>query len=1136
MVSPPHQNEVRKRPACTTPIRDAAPPPPPPSRPLTPTAFTAFTECPHSTTLDLACDARGEKRPRASGEFFELITRKGNEHEEAHVRKLEARGVAITRIPSMVDGHERARELTLEAMRRGDEVIYQAFLTLDGWRGAADFLVRTTLATELGAWGYEPVDTKLARKEALPHHVLQLSYYAEAIAAVQGCLPELVHVELGSGEPTSVRTREVIHYARHQRRRFERFVEAPTPTVAYPNAHCTICAHRTTCESEWRDGDHPSYVARIRRGHVLDLAAADPPVTTLTALTELPDDAVVVGIKEHTLSEIRRQAQFQRASIEQQEIVWEFREREPDCGYDLLPEPCDGDIYLDLEGDPVWRPDRSLVFLFGWIERDASGEWQYETIWAHDEASERAAYDDLVSRIRARRTQHPEMHVYHYSHAETSMLRAIAAIDMDEIEAFEDLIASGVFVDLYKVVRQGLRVGVESYGLKSIERLAGFQRLVDVAGGSDAVVLYEQWMASTDQTLLDKIASYNDEDCRATLKVHEWLRAHPATGPIRERDEYEPSEATVEARAEFERREQLALDLREAFPDDPGMRALGSALNYYAREDRFDVREVVEMWNLPVADRLDDGRVVTGLTPVKDPTLKPGETAYTYPPQDHKIQPGSAMDIDASDWLDVAVKSVNERERRIVVKADHQVTALCPKDYFPVDPMAATLKAIADSCLNGDNDMACAKALVRRELPLINGAPTTVHVEQPADSDKAIQAEWLDAVCARALGLSGGPLSIQGPPGTGKTWLAAQMAMRLIKAGHTVALTGPSHNAIGNACKQLVKIAEEAKFEFQGERICNSRQKVGLSSRIRELTSSDKFDDAVARGVKFAAGTQWACARSAARETFDYLIIDEAGQFGIADAIAAATIANKGVILVGDPLQLPQVAQARHEEGSGLNILEYVLGDDTLIPEDRGILLTITRRMHPDVCSFISEHIYEGRLGYLPELANQRTEIGTGIRWLDVEHSGCSARSREEAEVVRQQALALIGTTWTDAKGVDHDVTADDIMVVAPYNAQVRELKAELALHPDTAQIVVGTVDKFQGGEAPIVFFSMATSSEDDLPRDKEFLFSRNRLNVALSRAQCVAVIAANPALLDTRARTIEQMRLISTMCAASER
>jgi uncharacterized protein len=214
-------------------------------------------------------------------------------------------------------------------------------------------------------------------------------------------------------------------------------------------------------------------------------------------------------------------------------------------------------------------------------------------------------------------------------------------------------------------------------------------------------------------------------------------------------------------------------------------------------------------------------------------------------------------------------------------------------------------------------------------------------------------------------------------------------------------------------------------------------------------------------------------------------------------------------------------------------VLEHILGEDSLIPDDRGILLTVTRRMHPDVCTFISDQVYESRLTALPELANQTTAIGTGIRSISAEHAGRSARSPEEAVLVREHATELIGTQWVDAKGVAHEVTAKDIMVVAPYNAHVRTIRDELREDPRTAEIKVGTVDKFQGGEAPIVFFSMATSSDEDLPRDKEFLFSRNRLNVAISRAQCVALLVANPELLNTRATTIEQMKLVSTLCAA---
>ena len=1104
-------------------------------RPLTPTALVAFTECAHSTTLDLAYDARGEKRPRASGEFFDLITRKGREHEAAYRASLEAAGRVITEIPEIHRGSERAAAETVAAMQRGDEVIFQACLLLPGWRGAADFLERVEVPSSLGAWSYEPVDTKLSRREALPHHVLQLAFYAEAIEQLQGTLPERVHVELGSGLRESVRTGEIIDYARRQKARFEGFVQAPTATIPYPNAHCTICSHRVACEQTWRDEDHPSYVAWIRRNHVIDLASASPPVTTLSGLAALPDDAEIPGIKEHALDEIRRQAQLQLETLAGDDIVWEHREREPERGFDLLPPPDAGDIYLDLEGDPVWRADRSLVFLFGWLERDADGAWHYHEDWAHDEASERAAYDRLVAHIRARRAEHPKLHVYHYSHAETSMLSGIVKPDIEELEAFEGLVASRVFVDLYKVVRQGLRIGLEGYGLKRIEKLAGFARSADVDGGSDAVVLYETWLQTHDDALLAQIAAYNAEDCHATRVVDAWLRDHLPTGPMREREEYEKDQKAIDRDAAFEARELVAEQLRERFADDPAARLMGSLLNYYEREDRVKRRELTEMRNLATLERVDDSRIIDGLRYVGEDAN--GLAQYTWDDQDHKIELGSVCDLDGVGLRFVTVKKLDDRQRLASISfkkgdaAGHPVS-IGPYKSITVTAKQEALDAVADVMLGGTPRFGGALGIVRRALPLVNGAAGDIHVDQPTSA--ALQAAWLDAVCERALGLTGGPLSIQGPPGTGKTWLAGQVIVRLLAAGHSVALTAPSHSAVVNACRQITDIAEEQRFAFRGARFySDDKERAGLSSFIEEIKGNNKAVTTLADGAKLIAGTSWMCANSSLFEAVDYLVIDEAGQYGLADAVAAAVCARKGVILVGDPLQLPQVAQARHEENSGCSALEHILDEDSLIPADRGILLTVTRRMHPDVCSFISDHVYESRLTALPELANQATAIGTGIRSISAEHAGRSARSPEEAVLVREHAAALIGTQWVDAKGVAHEVTAKDIMVVAPYNAHVRTIRGELGEDPRTAEIRVGTVDKFQGGEAPIVFFSMATSSEEDLPRDKEFLFSRNRLNVAISRAQCVALLVANPELLNTRATTIEQMKLVSTLCAA---
>jgi uncharacterized protein len=258
------------------------------------------------------------------------------------------------------------------------------------------------------------------------------------------------------------------------------------------------------------------------------------------------------------------------------------------------------------------------------------------------------------------------------------------------------------------------------------------------------------------------------------------------------------------------------------------------------------------------------------------------------------------------------------------------------------------------------------------------------------------------------------------------------------------------------------------------------------------------------------------------------LVIDEAGQISLADALAMGTSA-RSVILLGDPLQLAQVSQGVHPPGSGASVLKHLLAQAATIPEDRGIFLTQTRRMHPEVCAYVSDAFYEGRLDAIAECADRSTSLGVGIRWLPVPHDGDRVESVEEAEVIAAEIRRVLGGTFTDAKGT-RPLRTSDVMVVAPYNAQVRLLAERLP-----AGVEIGTVDKFQGREAPVVFYSMTTSSGEDVPHGLEFLFSRHRLNVAISRAQCLAYLVCSPGLLEVNCRTIEQMRLANALCRFAE-
>jgi uncharacterized protein len=306
--------------------------------------------------------------------------------------------------------------------------------------------------------------------------------------------------------------------------------------------------------------------------------------------------------------------------------------------------------------------------------------------------------------------------------------------------------------------------------------------------------------------------------------------------------------------------------------------------------------------------------------------------------------------------------------------------------------------------------------------------------------------------------------------------------------------------------------------DSEGESAFESKLAFSTIKNVEEL-------DGVPEGVQLVAGTAWLFSKEGFDQALDVLLVDEAGQVSIADALAVG-LAARNLVLLGDPQQLPQVVQGTHPEGAAASVLEHLLGEHDTVPPERGLFLEQSRRMHPDVCRFISELAYEQRLDAAPRCEPLRIDSpglsGTGLRWLPVEHEGNRQQSTEEAEAIARAIEPLLeGRSPTTREGPADD--GQDILVVAPYNAQVQEILEHVPLG-----VRVGTVDKFQGQEAPVVFFSMASSSGEDLPRDLSFLFSRNRLNVAISRARALAVLVASPRLLQVRCKAPAEMKLVN--------
>jgi uncharacterized protein len=308
-----------------------------------------------------------------------------------------------------------------------------------------------------------------------------------------------------------------------------------------------------------------------------------------------------------------------------------------------------------------------------------------------------------------------------------------------------------------------------------------------------------------------------------------------------------------------------------------------------------------------------------------------------------------------------------------------------------------------------------------------------------------------------------------------------------------------------------------------------------VSQEVQSTNSSFTVEAALAADeVEVVAGTPWLFARASFPAKLDYLVVDEAGQMALANVLAIAGAANN-LILLGDPNQLRQPSHGIHPEGVDQSVLDHVIQDHPTMPAGYGLFLETTYRLHPAVCRFVSDAFYDGKLE--PDESTKRQDLavsngsgGIGLRYLPVEHVGNRTLSPEEVDRVNQTFRALVGLPWTDRDGKTRPLAVEDVLVVAPYNAQVRRLIETL---PEGAR--VGTVDKFQGQEAPVVIYSMATSSVDDAPRGMDFLFSLNRLNVAASRAQGLVTLVCSGELLKARCHTPNQMRLASALCRLVE-
>jgi predicted RecB family nuclease len=1096
---------------------------------FSPSDLNRFLECEYLTRLDLEV-AQGRVLETARHAEADLLAAKGEAHERLHLTRLREQGHRVVEIADPGRDHDwtEAVVATRSAMADGANVIYQAVLAAGQWRGRADFLVRVETPSALGAWSYEVWDTKLARHPK-PAYILQLSYYSEQVAALQQRQPEWMHLILGSGDASRFRCRDFAAYHRAVRTRFLRALDGISSASPYPVSHCRLCGYAHHCEARWDAEDHLSLVANIRRGQVERLHEAG--VRTCADLGSRVSIPIAIG--DAALDRLRQQAALQTHFRRTAEHRYELLPPTDENGFRLLPAASPGDVFFDMEGFPFFEPTGGLEYLFGAIVLEDAMP-QFHAFRGTDRAGEKRAFEQFVDFVWNRLVEWPDLHVYHYSHYEPTALKRLTAQHATREEQVDELLRREVFVDLYQVVRRSIRISHDSYSIKAVRQFfmpnAGQGA---VTGGAESVIQFQRWLDTGDAHILDAIERYNEEDCVSTLELRNWLlaRKHEAeqrfgvTIPFLTLPDRREAPVQTEPDEHTELRQQLA---RIA---EPWAVTLSHLLDYHRREVKPEWWSYFARRKKSLDELFEDTEAITGLTPGGDaPVPTKQSLVYTlqFPPQEFKLKVDADVEgpfgegvAGTLEWIDASTGRLGLRRGSKRSEEPLPVAIIASKP-IPDKAQRAAIVRVAEALSGGRSDRYRAvDDLLRRNSPRFSPVRTGAFQTVDLAAQKQLVTD-LDRSC----------LFIQGPPGSGKTWRGARLIVHLLAAGKRVGVTAPNHRAIHNLLEEVEHAAVEQGVRFTGIKKRSVSEETAFHGHF--IASVATNDECEGSDAQLIAGTAWLFAREGLDQAVDYLFIDEAGQVALADAIAVGTAA-RNIVLLGDPQQLPHVTQNTHPEGSGCSVLTHLLGERATVAEDHGLFLADSWRMHPDICRFVSEHSYDGRLRSAPGCDKQVVSspglAGAGLRFIGVDHRHNAQQSPEEARVIAAEVRQLLhGGAVTECNGQTRPLTAADIVVVAPYNMQVRCLREMLP-----GGVEVGTVDKFQGRQAAVVFFSMASSSGEDVPRGLEFLFNRNRFNVAISRAKCLSVVVCNPRLLETRCRSIEQMRLVNELCRYSE-
>jgi predicted RecB family nuclease len=1116
-----------------------------------PSDLTLYMDSPFASWMEHSVLVSPELLSSSDGkdELMGVLQHKGEQHEEEILNTFlerELSVVQITRDPNALAN-------TIAAMQSGADIIYQAALSLTPFKGYADFLVKVEGKSHFGNFQYEIWDTKLA-KTIKPYFIVQLCCYADMLEIIQGCRPEHIAVVLGDGTNERLITNDYFYYYKNLKHRFlQAHQNFSIENHTNPGDSDSWGRWSNYAETLLKQADHLCQIATITKSQIKKLNKAG--IDTMLALVETNYDRVK-GINVDVFSRLRAQANIQKESSGKDIPLYQILPHDPNkkIGLSLLPSHSPLDIYFDIEGSPL--EEGGLEYLWGVTYFDEIGCRQYKDFWAYNEAQEKAAFKSFIEWAYARWQQDPLMHIYHYANYEIAACRKLMGrYGICEYEV-DQLLRNEVFVDLYKVVKGCLLLGEPRYSIKNVEHLYREKRATEVGSGGDSVVVYERWRADPDglswetSKILNDIREYNIDDCNSTQELVDWLRARQKEHGISYLGKTEVIEPEIkeEVTDRVQLRDKLLqkaaqLNNEGSTKDAKVTSLMAWSLEFHRREKKPMYWRLFDRMGLSDEELVDDIDCLASCVRTNKPPYKQTSRAHNFiyeyafdPTQEFKAASEKYFILgkERADGKNLSVTFIKEDSRLddgyIALKTGEvleDAVTLIPDESINPKPIPEAITEQVQAFNNGQLEDTAILDFLLRNPPRIIGHELGQPIAPSHESESRL-SEIIHAV----TNLNSSYLTIQGPPGSGKTYTAKHVIAELLKQGKKIGISSNSHKAINHLLIHTVKYCHKEGINAYFACTKDTDEalvQLGIDIYKNELIASHVQPRCV------IGTTAWGFARNDLIDVFDYLFIDEAGQVSVANLIAMSRSA-KNIVLMGDQMQLGQPSQGSHPEDSGLSLLDYLLHATPTIPDSMGVFLGTTYRMHSAVNRFISDAIYEGKLESAPDNDRQCIRVPdnyhgilnkeAGIITVPVFHEGNTQASDEEVEQIVALANQLIGRAFTAKDGTERLVGWEDILFVAPYNHQVNKLKQSLG-----EQAKVGSVDKFQGQEAPIVFLSMCASNANESARGMDFLFDKNRINVAVSRAQCMAIVVYSHRLLQTLPKTVDQFESVNLFC-----